>query len=60
LCDIRVKPFGIEVDGYFFGLVYHLDSLEDADDPEATYEYVQLEPNDIMFHPPWDSGDYST
>lgn len=21
---------------------------------------VMLEPSDIMFHPPWDSGEYST
>jgi hypothetical protein len=23
-------------------------------------EWITLEPCDIMFHPPWDSGEYST
>jgi hypothetical protein len=60
LCDICVKPFGVEIDGYFFGLVYQLNNYDDPADPDATYECVMLEPNDIMFHPPWDSGEYST
>jgi hypothetical protein len=60
LCDIRVRTFGVEIDGYFFGLVYKCVNAEDLDDPAATHEYVMLEPNDIMFHPPWDSGEYST
>jgi formate hydrogenlyase regulatory protein HycA len=59
-CDIWVKPFGVAVDGYFFGLEYQLNSLDDPTNPDATYECVMLEPNDIMFHPPWDSGEYST
>jgi hypothetical protein len=50
----------VERDGYFFGLVYECVDAEDPDDPTATNEYVMLEPNDIMFHPPWDSGEYST
>ena len=58
--DIRVRPFGVEIDGYFFGLVYKCVGAEDPDDPTATHEYVMLEPNDIMFHPPWDRGEYST
>lgn len=57
-CDILVRPFGVELDGYFFGLVYTAKSADDPDDPGN--EYVMLEPNDIMFHPPWDSGEYST
>jgi formate hydrogenlyase regulatory protein HycA len=60
LCDIRVRPFGVEIDGYLFGLEYKCVDAEDPDDPTATHEYVMLEPNDIMFHPPWDSGEYST
>lgn len=56
--DIWVKPFGVEDGGYFFGLVYH--HAEDPDFPEDSDEYVMLEPNDIMFHPPWDSGSFST
>jgi formate hydrogenlyase regulatory protein HycA len=59
-CDIRVKPFGVDVDGYLFGLVYQLNNYEDPANPDGTHECVMLEPNDIMFHPPWDSGDYST
>jgi formate hydrogenlyase regulatory protein HycA len=59
-CDIRVRPFGVEIDSYFFGLVYQLNNNDDQANPEATYECVMLEPNDIMFHPPWDSGEYST
>jgi hypothetical protein len=59
-CDIRVKPFGVEFDGYFFGLVYQLNNCDDPADPEATFECVMLQPNDIMFHPPWDSGEYSS
>jgi hypothetical protein len=58
--NIRVKPFGMHIDGYFFGLVYKCVNPGDPDNPDATHEYVMLEPNDIMFHPPWDSGEYST
>src|SRR5262249_41771188 len=59
-CDIRVRPFGVEIDGFFFGLVYKCVDAEDPDAPSATHEYVMREPNDVMFHPPWDSGEYST
>jgi formate hydrogenlyase regulatory protein HycA len=58
--DIKVKPFRFEHDGYLFSLRYERNSYEDPDDPEAGYECVMLWPNDIMFHPPWDSGEYST
>jgi hypothetical protein len=60
LCDIRVKPFQAEIDGYLFGLVYECEDAEDPDDPDAKEEHVMLQPNDVMFHPPWDSGEYST
>jgi formate hydrogenlyase regulatory protein HycA len=59
-CDIRVKPFRVEVGKVVHGLIYECVDAEDPDDPTATDEYVMLEPNDIMFHPPWDSGEYST
>lgn len=49
--DIQVRLFALEIDGYFFGLEYASTSLDG--------ESVTLQPNDIMFHPPWD-GDYST
>ena len=60
LCDIDVKPFAVEVDGYLFGLIYELKNYDDPANPEGTYEFVMLEPNDIMFHPPWDSGEWSS
>jgi formate hydrogenlyase regulatory protein HycA len=59
-CDVWVRPFGVEIDGYLFGLIYNCVDAEDPDDPGATVEYVMLEPNGIMFHAPWDSGEYST
>jgi formate hydrogenlyase regulatory protein HycA len=55
--DIWVRPFRVEVEGVVFGLMYEPD--EDCpEDPNAGC--VMLEPQDVMFHPPWDSGEYST
>ncbi len=54
LGDVRVKPFEVVIDGITHGLVY----FQSEEDPES--EWVMLEPCDIMFHPPWDSGKYST
>ena len=51
-CDIYIKPFSVEIDNVVHELVY-----ENHGERE---EYVMLWPNDIMFHPPWDSGRYST
>ena len=39
------------------GLIYERERCDEDDDD---HEWVMLEPNDIMFHPPWDSGEYST
>ncbi|MCE9554123.1 MAG: hypothetical protein K8T91_12210 [Planctomycetes bacterium] len=58
-CDIAIRPFEVEVDGYMFGLIYECVDAE-GPDSSATHEYVMLQPNDVMFHPPWDSGEYST
>lgn len=55
--DIRVKPFRVEVGKIVHGLVYEPEGWEEG---YQTGDYVMLEPNDIMFHPPWDSGEYST
>ncbi|MBW3596120.1 MAG: hypothetical protein KY475_02465 [Planctomycetes bacterium] len=55
LCDICVKPFSIEIDDVVYALEYSHER-----DGDYEYECVMLWPNDIMFHPPWDSGDYST
>jgi len=56
-CDIQVKPFRIEIGKIVHGLIYECEFWEE--DGEE-HEWVMLEPNDIMFHPPWDSGEYST
>jgi formate hydrogenlyase regulatory protein HycA len=55
--NISVKPFSVEVDGVLFGLIY--ESKRDEEDG-SLHEQVMLQPNDVMFHPPWDSGEYST
>jgi hypothetical protein len=57
LCDIYVRLFSVVLDGVTHGLFYthHVEPEEDYEG-----EWVMLEPRDIMFHPPWDSGEYST
>ncbi len=56
-CDVFVKPFSIVLDGITHGLIY--EALQPETDGRV-FEYVMLQPRDIMFHPPWDSGEYST
>jgi len=57
LCDIYIKLFAAEIDD----VTYELEYVHGADEDNGEeYEYVMLWPNDIMFHPPWDSGEYST
>src|SRR5262245_23463914 len=56
-CDIYVKQFAATIDGVTHSLLY--SKIEPKDDSPAI-ECVLLEPRDIMFHPPWDSGEYST
>jgi formate hydrogenlyase regulatory protein HycA len=55
--DIRVKLFRVEVGKVVHGLIYEPEGWEEG---YQVGDYVMLEPNDIMFHPPWDSGEYST
>lgn len=55
-CDIHVKPFRIEIDKIVFGLIYERAELDGSIDPDESQEYVMLEPNDIMFHPPWEAA----
>jgi hypothetical protein len=55
LCDVYVKPFSVVIEGISHGLFYN-HFVED----DFECESVMLEPRDIMFHPPWDSGEYST
>jgi hypothetical protein len=58
-CDIRVQLFSVEIDRITYGLFYE-QSEEDPAEGEGRGEWVRLAPWDIMFHPPWDSGSYST
>jgi formate hydrogenlyase regulatory protein HycA len=55
--DIRVRLFRVEVGKVVHGLIYEPERWEEG---YRAGDYVMLEPNDIMFHPPWDSGEYST
>jgi hypothetical protein len=49
----------VEIDGVTHGLFY--GENEDVPvDSEDWYDYVMFEPLDLMFHPPWDSGSYSS
>jgi hypothetical protein len=59
LCDIWVRMFSVEIDGVTHGLFYE-QSEEEPEPGEERGEWVMLEPWDIMFHPPWDSSEYST
>ncbi len=58
-CDIWVRLFSVEIDGVTHGLFYE-QSEEGPGPGEERGEWVMLEPRDIMFHPPWDSSEYST
>jgi formate hydrogenlyase regulatory protein HycA len=58
-CDIWVKLFSVDIDGNTYGLFYE-QSEEEPGEGEGRGEWVILEPWDIMFHPPWNSGGYST
>jgi hypothetical protein len=55
MCDIYVKPFSVVIDGVTHGLSYNHFAEGDFE-----CESMMLEPRDIMFHPPWESGEYST
>jgi hypothetical protein len=57
LCDIWVRQFSTAIDGVSHGLRY--EAFKGAEDGPVV-ECVMLQPRDIMFHPPWDSGEYST
>jgi hypothetical protein len=57
LCEIWLKQFAVSIDGVTHSLLYQTNQPEDDD---SIFESVMLEPRDIMFHPPWDSGEYST
>ncbi|QOV87447.1 hypothetical protein [Humisphaera borealis] len=58
-CDVWVKPFAVELDGVTYGLIYE-HHLEEYDGIREASECVMLQPQDIVFHQPWDSGEYST
>jgi hypothetical protein len=52
--DIAIRPFRLNVDGVIFGLIVHGEH-EDEDD----WARVQLLPDGLVFHEPWD-GRYDT
>ena len=56
-CDIYVKPFSVVLDGVTHGLLYQAIQPEEGG---PVFESVMLEPRDVMFHPPWESGEWST
>jgi hypothetical protein len=56
-CDIFVKPFLVVINGITHGLVYRATQPEENG---PVFEGVFLEPRDVMFHPPWDSGVWSS
>jgi hypothetical protein len=57
LGDIWVRQFAVQIDGVTHSLLYE-EFQPEEDGP--VFECVMLDPRDIMFHPPWDSGQYST
>jgi hypothetical protein len=58
-CDIFVKPFSVILNGVTHGLIYQAIQPEpDVNCP--VFESVMLDPAHVMFHPPWDSGQWST
>jgi hypothetical protein len=56
-CDIRVNQFLVVLDEITHSLLYQVDQPEENG---PVFESVMLQPRDVMFHPPWDSGDWST
>ena len=58
-CDIWIRLFSIEIEDVTYGLFYE-QSEDEPENGEERSDWVILEPRDIMFHPPWDSGEYST
>lgn len=58
-CDIWVRLFSIEYQCITHGLFYEqADASHERGEERA--EWVMLQPCGIMFHPPWDSGEYSS
>jgi hypothetical protein len=55
--DIYVKPFSVVLDGVTHGLIY---GTSEPDEDGPAFEWIMLQPRDVMFHPPWDSGEWST
>lgn len=55
--DIFVRPFSVVLGGVTHALRYQVDQYEEGG---PVFESVMLDPKDIMFHPPWDSGEWSS
>lgn len=62
--DIWVQLFSIDIDGIRYALRYERHEYEDPAEAEEMggpgYESVVLEPQDVVFHPPWNNGGYDT
>jgi hypothetical protein len=57
LGDIWVRQFRVSIDGVTHSLLYEQHQPEEGG---PLFESMMLDPRAIMFHPPWDSGEYST
>ena len=53
--DIEVKLFSVVIDEVYYELVY-----ESEMDGEIEHESATLWPNDCVFYPPWNTGNYDT
>jgi hypothetical protein len=56
--DIHVRLFSVVFDGVTHGLVY--EEFPPYEEGLPACEYVHLEPRDLHFEPPWDSGQWSS
>jgi len=55
---VDVRLFSVKVNGIRHSLTYHIKRY--SDNPDDYYEYVDFQPVDVAFNPPWDSGLYDT
>jgi hypothetical protein len=55
LCDIWISSFHTVIDDIYYEFVY-----EQAADGDEIREQMALWPNDVVFYPPWNDGNYDT
>jgi hypothetical protein len=62
--DVWLQLFSIDIDGIRYGLRYErhefADPTEAAEAGGPGYESVVFDPQDVVFHPPWNNGVYDT